>query len=70
MNIIYNEEKNTDEERRLNAMKLRILKAEKDNLNTNEKNFSDMVETIRKIIKDEAYSCVINDNEIMNNKDE
>lgn len=64
------DEQDTEEERRLDAMKLKILQAEKENLNTNEKNFPEMVELIRKIIKDEAYSYVI-DNEVMkNNKDE
>lgn len=68
--IMYDEQDTEEEERRLDAMKLKILQAEKENLNTNEKNVAEMVELIRKIIKDEAYSYVI-DNEVMkNNKDE
>lgn len=64
------DEQDAEEEKRLDAMKLKILQAEKENLNTNEKSFPEMVELIRKIIKDEAYSYVI-DNEVMkNNKDE
>jgi len=41
-------------ENRLNAMKLRILKAEQENLKTREKTNEQMVETIRKIITDES----------------
>ena len=40
-------------ERRLNIMKLRILKAERDNLKL-QKSDNEMVELIRKIIIDEA----------------
>ena len=40
-------------ERRLNVMKLKILKAEKDNLKA-QRSDSEMVEVIRKIIMDEA----------------
>lgn len=40
-------------ERRLNAMKFKILKAEKDNLKLQRSNDT-MVELIRKIIMDEA----------------
>ncbi len=69
-NKIMYDEQDAEEEKRLDAMKLKILQAEKENLNTNEKSFPEMVELIRKIIKDEAYSYVI-DNEVMkNNKDE
>lgn len=42
------------QERRLNAMKYKILKAEQENLKTREKNTDQMVETIRRIIMDEA----------------
>ena len=41
-------------EKRLNAMKLKILKAEQENLKTREKTMEQMVETIRRIINDEA----------------
>lgn len=41
-------------ERRLNAMKYKILKAEQENLKTREKTTEQMVETIRRIIMDEA----------------
>lgn len=41
-------------EKRLNAMKLKILKAEQENLKTREKTTEQMVETIRRIINDEA----------------
>lgn len=42
------------QEKRLNAMKYKILKAEQENLKTREKNTDQMVETIRRIIMDEA----------------
>ena len=42
------------QERRLNAMKFKILKAEQENLKTREKTTDQMVETIRRIIMDEA----------------
>ena len=42
------------QEKRLNAMKYKILKAEKENLKTREKTTDQMVETIRRIIMDEA----------------
>lgn len=41
-------------EKRLNAMKHKILKAEQENLKTREKTTEQMVETIRRIINDEA----------------
>lgn len=41
-------------EKRLNAMKYKILKAEQENLKTREKTTDQMVETIRRIINDEA----------------
>ena len=41
-------------EKRLDAMKFKILKAEQENLKTREKNTDQMVETIRRIILDEA----------------
>lgn len=40
--------------KRLNAMKFKILKAEQENLKTREKTTDQMVETIRRIIMDEA----------------
>ena len=42
------------QEKRINAMKYKILKAEQENLKTREKNTDQMVETIRRIITDEA----------------
>ena len=42
------------QEKRLNAMKYKILKADQENLKTREKNTDQMVETIRRIITDEA----------------
>ncbi len=42
------------QEKRLNAMKFKILKAEQENLKTREKTTDQMVETIRRIIMDEA----------------
>jgi len=42
------------QEKRLNAMKYKILKAEQENLKTREKTNERMVETIRRIIMDEA----------------
>jgi hypothetical protein len=42
------------QEKRLNAMKYKILKAEQENLKTREKTTEQMVETIRRIITDEA----------------
>lgn len=41
-------------EKKLNAMKFKILKAERENLKTREKTTEQMVETIRRIITDEA----------------
>lgn len=41
-------------QKRLNAMKFKILKAEQENLKTREKTNEQMVETIRRIITDEA----------------
>lgn len=38
----------------LNAMKYKILKAEQENLKTREKTTDQMVETIRRIITDES----------------
>ena len=42
------------QEKRLNAMKYKILKTEQKNLKTREKTTDQMVETIRRIIMDEA----------------
>lgn len=42
------------QEKRLNAMKYKILKEEQENLKTREKTTDQMVETIRRIIMDEA----------------
>ena len=42
------------QEKRLNAMKYKILNAEQENLKTREKTTDQMVETIRRIIMDEA----------------
>ena len=42
------------QEKRLKAMKYKILKAEQETLKTREKNTDQMVETIRRIITDEA----------------
>lgn len=41
-------------QKRLNAMKFKILKAEQENLKTREKTTEQMVEAIRRIISDEA----------------
>ena len=42
------------QEKRLNAMKYKILKAEQENLKTREKTNEQMVDTLRRIIADEA----------------
>ena len=42
------------QEKRLNAMKYKILKAEQENLKTRDKTTDRNVETIRRIIMDEA----------------
>lgn len=42
------------DEKRLSAMKVKILEAEMKNLKTREKNNDQMVETITKIISNEA----------------
>lgn len=42
------------EDKRLSAMKYKILQAEQENLKTQEKTNDQMVETIRKIIIDES----------------
>ncbi|CAG9607743.1 hypothetical protein [Pseudoneobacillus rhizosphaerae] len=42
------------DEKKLNLMKLNILKAEQNNLKTREKSNEEMVEAIRKIIADEV----------------
>ena len=41
-------------EKRINSMKYKILKLEQENLKTREKTTEQMVETIRRIITDEA----------------
>ena len=41
-------------EKRINAMKYKTLKLEQENLKTREKTTEQMVETIRRIITDEA----------------
>lgn len=41
-------------EKRINAMKYKILKIEQENLKTREKTTEQMVEAIRRIISDEA----------------
>lgn len=41
-------------EKKLNVMKYKILKAEQENLKTHEKSNDQMIETIRRIITDEA----------------
>ena len=41
-------------EKRLNAMKYKILRVEQENLKTREKTTEQMVDTIRRIINDEA----------------
>lgn len=41
------------DQKKLNKMKLNILKIERDNLKTREKSNDEMVESIRKIISDE-----------------
>ena len=46
------------QEKRLNAMKYKILKAEQENLKTREKTTEQMVETIRRIITDEAKRII------------
>ena len=42
------------QEKRLNAMKYKILRAEQENLKTKQKSIDEMVELIRRIITDEA----------------
>ena len=49
---MYNEQ--DVQEKRLNAMKYKIHRAEQENLKTREKTTEQMVETIRRIITDEA----------------
>ncbi|MCB2291340.1 hypothetical protein LGK97_16560 [Clostridium sp. CS001] len=41
------------DQKKLNQMKLNILKIERDNIKTREKSNDEMVESIRKIISDE-----------------
>lgn len=41
-------------EKKLNAMKVKILEAERENLKTREKTNDQMIELIRRIIKDES----------------
>lgn len=41
------------DEKRLNSLKVNILRLEQENLKTREKTNDEMVETIRKIISDE-----------------
>ncbi len=48
------DEQDTVQEKRIDAMKVKILKAEQKNLKTREKTTEQMVESIRRIIKDEA----------------
>jgi hypothetical protein len=51
MRVMSNENDNC--EKKLNAMKYKILRAEQENLKTGEKGDDQMVETIRRIIIDE-----------------
>ena len=47
------------DEKTINLMKLRIIKAERDNDKTNEKSPAKMVDEIKKIIEEEAdQSCL------------
>ncbi len=41
-------------EKKLNAMKVKILRAERENLKTREKTNEQMVDLIRRIIRDES----------------
>ena len=50
MNKMIDNEINILDEKKLNIMKIYILKLEQDNLKTREKTNDEMVETIRKII--------------------
>lgn len=50
----YQEAPQDVNDRRLNTMKYKILKVEQENLKTREKTTDQMVETIRRIITDEA----------------
>lgn len=43
-----------EREKKLNAMKVKILRAERENLKTREKTNDQMVELIRRIINDES----------------
>lgn len=56
MKIMSNDQETKQDvnDKRLNAMKFKILKAEQENLKTREKTTEQMVETIRRIITDEA----------------
>jgi hypothetical protein len=42
------------DQKKLNQMKLNIIKVERDNLKTREKSNDEMIESIRKIISDEV----------------
>lgn len=53
MNMMKSNPQKLDE-KRLSAMKVKILEAEMKNLKTREKNNDQMVETITKIISNEA----------------
>lgn len=50
------------QEKRLNAMKYKILRAEQENLKTKQKSTDEMVELIRRIITDEAKKNYRGDN--------
>lgn len=51
--IMSDSEGKTLDAKRLNSMKVNILRLEQENLKTREKTNDEMVETIRKIISDE-----------------
>lgn len=50
---MFDSEKKTLDQKRLNSMKVNILRLEQENLKTREKTNDEMVEAIRKIISDE-----------------
>lgn len=50
----FNTEENELDKKKLEIMKLRIIRAEKENVKTREKSKEGMVEEIRKIIIEEA----------------
>ena len=53
----FDERLMTLDEKKINRLKLEILKLERENLKTREYTFGEMVDKIRKLIEEEVKKC-------------